>query len=241
MLKIKNLTKEYGDTKVVDNLSLDVKEGVMFGFLGPNGAGKTTTMKMMIGLTDASKGSIKIDELDSKTIKVKEQIGYMPEDPYFYDHLTAIEFMNFMSSLFSNKKKDNSTIQQFNNSTIVNLLKEVGLNNVADKKIGHFSKGMKQRLGLAQALVNDPKYIFLDEPLDGLDPIGRREFKQILLNLKKKGKTIFFNSHILSDVEEICDQIGIINKGKLIYSGSVKQFRGNKTLEDAFVYKLSNC
>jgi len=245
MLKIKNLTKEYGGTKVVDNLSLDLKEGVMFGFLGPNGAGKTTTMKIMIGLTDSSKGSVKIDELDSKTIKVKEQIGYMPEDPYFYDHLTALEFMNFMASLFKKKchpersegSKDSSSVTQ--NDSIINLLKTVGLNNVANKKIGYFSKGMKQRLGLAQALVNDPKYIFLDEPLDGLDPIGRREFKQILLGLKKKGKTIFFNSHILSDVEEICDQIGIINEGKLIYSGSVKQFRGNKTLEDAFVDKLT--
>jgi len=230
MLKIKNLTKEYGKTKVVDNLSLDVKEGVMFGFLGPNGAGKTTTMKMILGLTDYDKGSIKIDDSDSKSIKVKERIGYMPEDPYFYDHLSALEFMNFMASLFSKEQSalDNNT-----------LLNEVGLDKVAKKKIGHFSKGMKQRLGLAQALVNDPEYLFLDEPLDGLDPIGRREFKQILLKLKKKGKTIFFNSHILSDVEEICDQIGIINKGKLIYSGPVKKFRGNKSLEDAFVEKLT--
>lgn len=216
---------------MVDNLSLEVKEGVMFGFLGPNGAGKTTTMKVILGLTEASKGSIKIDDVDSNVINIKERIGYMPEDPYFYDHLTAMEFMNFMASLFKKRqsKEDNSK-----------LLKEVGLEKTADKKIGNFSKGMKQRLGLAQALVNDPEYIFLDEPLDGLDPIGRREFKQILLNLKKKGKTIFFNSHILSDVEEICDQIGIINKGKLVYSGSVKQFRGNKSLEDAFVDKLTN-
>lgn len=231
MLQIKNLTKEYWGTKVVDNLSLEVKAGVMFGFLGPNGAGKTTTMKMIMGLTEVSKGTIKIDDIDSKTIKVKERIGYMPEDPYFYDHLTALEFMNFMSSLFSNSKLPTSNSQ---------LLKEVGLEKTANKKIGHFSKGMKQRLGLAQALVNDPEYIFLDEPLDGLDPIGRREFKQILLKLKKKGKTIFFNSHILSDVEEICDQIGVINKGKLVYSGPVKQFCGIKSLEDAFVDKLTS-
>ena len=231
MLKIINLTKEYGKTKVVDNLSLDIKEGVMFGFLGPNGAGKTTTMKMILGLTDCDKGSIKIDDDNSTSIKVKERIGYMPEDPYFYDHLSALEFMNFMGSLFSKKQTDE------NNKV---LLSEVGLDKVADKKIGHFSKGMKQRLGLAQALVNNPEYLFLDEPLDGLDPIGRREFKQILLKLKKKGKTIFFNSHILSDVEEICDQIGIISKGKLVYSGPVKKFCGNKSLEDAFVDRLTN-
>lgn len=229
MITIKNVTKKYGDAKVVDNLSLTVKEGVMFGFLGPNGAGKTTTMKMIMGLTEISHGSILIDDIDSNIIRVKERIGYMPEDPYFYDHLTAMEFMNFMASLFKSSKQPTANSQ---------LLKEVGLENTAHKKIGYFSKGMKQRLGLAQALVNDPEYIFLDEPLDGLDPIGRREFKQILLSLKKKGKTIFFNSHILSDVEEICDQIGVINKGKLIYSGSVKQFCGNKSLEDAFVDKL---
>lgn len=231
MITIKNLTKEYSKTKVVDNLSLDVKEGVMFGFLGPNGAGKTTAMKMILGLTDCDKGSIKIDDIDSNSIKIKERIGYMPEDPYFYDHLSASEFMNFMASLFKSKKLPTTNYQ---------LLSEFGLDKVANKKIGHFSKGMKQRLGLAQALVNDPKYLFLDEPLDGLDPIGRREFKQILLKLKKKGKTIFFNSHILSDVEEICDQIGIINKGKLVYSGPVKKFRGNKSLEDAFVDRLIN-
>lgn len=231
MLQIKNLTKEYYGSKVVDNLSLDVKEGVMFGFLGPNGAGKTTTMKMILGLTESSKGTITIDKLNSQSKKVKETIGYMPEDPYFYDHLTAIEFLNFMSSLFKKTELPLTNTQ---------LLEEVGLEKAINKKIGHFSKGMKQRLGLAQALVNDPKYIFLDEPLDGLDPIGRREFKHILLSLKKKGKTIFFNSHILSDVEEICDQIGIINKGKLIYSGSVKAFCGKQTLEDAFVDKLTS-
>lgn len=229
MLQIKNLTKEYGGTKVVDSLSLDVKSGVMFGFLGPNGAGKTTTMKIIVGLTEGTKGGATIDKVSSQSKNVKENIGYMPEDPYFYDHLTATEFLNFMSSLFK---------KPHNHETNVQLLKEVGLGKATSKKIGHFSKGMKQRLGLAQALVNDPEYLFLDEPLDGLDPIGRREFKQILLSLKKKGKTIFFNSHILSDVEEICDQIGVINKGKLIYSGGVKAFCGKQSLEDAFVDKL---
>lgn len=153
----------------------------------------------------------------------------MPEDPYFYDHLSSLEFMSFMGSLFKKRSK-------LSNAQILDM---VGLKNDKNKKISKFSKGMKQRLGLAQSIINDPEYLFLDEPLDGLDPIGRQEFKKIILDLKKKGKTIFFNSHILSDVEEICDQIGIINKGKLIYNGPVKKFRGSKSLEEAFVDKLT--
>lgn len=227
MIKITNLSKSYGKTKIVDDLSLEIKKGSIFGFLGPNGAGKTTTMKMIVGLSKPREGTIEIDE---KPIQQKREIiGFMPEDPYFYDHLTALEFLNFMKNLFSVIKDDPKQI-----------LKLVGLEKAANEKVENFSKGMKQRLGLAQAIINDPDYLFLDEPLDGLDPIGRREFKEIFLKLKKEGKTIFFNSHVLSDVEEICDQIGIINEGKLVYSGDVKGFCKNKTLEDAFVDKLTS-
>lgn len=227
MIKIKNISKSYGKAKIVDDLNLEIKEGSIFGFLGPNGAGKTTTMKMIVDLARPTGGSITVD--DKAINHNKERIGYMPEDPYFYDHLSATEFLQFMKDLFKNPSENTEQ-----------LLKLVGLEKAAKKKIQNFSKGMKQRLGLAQALVNDPEYIFLDEPLDGLDPIGRREFKEIFLNLKKKGKTIFFNSHVLSDVEEICDQIGIIDHGKLIYSGPVDKFCGKKTLEDAFVEKICN-
>ncbi len=227
MINITKLSKTYSKDKIVEDLSLTINKGQIFGFLGPNGAGKTTTMKMLVGLSTPSCGIIEIN--NSSINKNKELIGYMPEDPYFYDHLTAKEFLTFMQELFKNKTKD-----------IQNILKLVGLEKAMHQKIQEFSKGMKQRLGLAQAIINDPQYLFLDEPLDGLDPIGRREFKEIFLNLKKEGKTIFFNSHVLSDVEEICDQIGIINKGKLIYSGDVKTFCGKKSLEDAFVEKLIN-
>ena len=263
MIKIKNLTKLYGNIKIVDDLSLEINHGAIFGFLGPNGAGKTTAMKMIVGLSSPDSGRIEIDNKEVKTNHSKEQIGFMPEDPYFYEHLTAKEFLEFMGSLFSpvrclpepqkchselipelhNKKISKPCLpagKQVRDGNIDDLLDLVGLTDVKKKKIRQFSKGMKQRLGLAQAIINDPNYIFLDEPLDGLDPIGRREFKQIILNLKKEGKTIFFNSHILSDVEEICDQIGIINRGKLIYSGDVKTFRKNKSLEDAFVERITN-
>ncbi len=226
MIKIYRLSKSYHDQKVVDNLSLEIKQGAIFGFLGPNGAGKTTTMKMIVGLAKPDKGSIKIDNNDLFSPKSRERIGYMPEDPYFYEHLNALEFLSFMSNLFPNKKSKNELIR---------ILELVGLIKTKSKKIRYFSKGMKQRLGLAQALVNDPDCLFLDEPLDGLDPIGRLKFKNILLELKKDGKTIFFNSHVLSDVEEICDTIGIIDKGKLVYAGPVKKFCNQKTLEQRFV------
>lgn len=225
MIEIKKLFKEFSGQKIVQNVTLNLPKGKIFGFLGQNGAGKTTVMKMAVGVLKPDKGSILINKQSINRKEIKEIIGYMPEDPYFYDHLSALEFMKFVQDLF--KRKSPLKIE-----TILSL---TGLGSTGKKRIANFSKGMKQRLGLAQTLVNDPEYLFLDEPLDGLDPIGRKEFKEIILNLKKQGKTIFFNSHILSDVEEICDQIGIIDEGKLIYSGTVSKFRGTKSLENAFV------
>ena len=277
MIEIKNLTKEYEGKKVVDELSLSVKKGSIFGFLGPNGAGKTTTIKMIVGLSGPTSGDISVgyrsDKVENsltssanKRYIDKSIIGYMPEDPYFYDRLIAKEFLSFMADLFpapmsfrailspptggskearnpntkSILSKISPTTSLGRNDRISELLKTVGLGGAANQKIGNFSKGMKQRLGLAQAIINDPEYLFLDEPLDGLDPIGRLEFKKIILDLKNKGKTIFFNSHVLSDVEEICDEIGILNKGKLIYAGSVKKFAGNDSLEKKFVEVIQN-
>jgi ABC-2 type transport system ATP-binding protein len=273
MIKISNLSKSINDQKIVNNLSLEITKGTIFGFLGPNGAGKTTTMKMIVGLNSPDTGSVEIDGSDPVNIATRQKISYMPEDPYFYEHLSALEFLFFMRSLFDchsdqrggilnrdndhqsntrsldskntardDRKNDNHSSAQTTKAIeqLNNLLDMVGLKGVGKKKIKDFSKGMKQRLGLAQALVNDPNYLFLDEPLDGLDPIGRLEFKNILISLKNEGKTIFFNSHILSDVEEICDSIGIINKGKLIYEGPVKKFSGNKSLEQKFVEVIKN-
>ena len=228
MIKLSNVSKSYENKKVVKNINLEIKEGEIFGFLGPNGAGKTTTIKMIVGLNQPTTGAISINGR-GMNMKSRALIGFMPEDPYFYEHLTAKEFMDFMKKLFPKSDQD-----------ISKLLELVGLKDKESVKISTFSKGMKQRLGLAQALVNNPKYLFLDEPLDGLDPIGRREFKKILLDLKQEGKTIFFNSHILSDVEEICDKIGIINEGKLIYSGTIKDFSKGKSLEERFVEVIEN-
>jgi len=228
MIKISHLTKIYGKNKVVCDLSLTIKTGQVFGFLGPNGAGKTTAMKMIVGLSRPDRGGVKIGGKDPRAIKTRETIGFMPEDPYFYDHLSGLEFLMFCGQLFLNTRNKNKGYYS-------NILQNVGIYEARNKMLKTYSKGMKQRLGVAQAIVNNPDYVFLDEPLDGLDPIGRREIKKIILNLKKQKKTVFFNSHILADVEEICDQIGIIDHGKLIYTGSIAKFRGKKSLEEAFV------
>lgn len=229
MIEVKNITKIYGkNSRAVDDLSLTIPDGKVFGFLGPNGAGKTTTIKIIVGLNKPSSGSVTIDGQSPLLTSTRENIGFMPEEPRFYDELTGIEFLRFASNLFKKSFRESDADLEI-------ILKTTGIYGPKDKKIRTYSKGMKQRLGFAQTLVNDPKYIFLDEPLEGLDPIGRQEMKIILGELKKKGKTIFFNSHILADVEAICDQIGIIHKGKLVYSGPVTEFRKDKTLEEQFV------
>lgn len=227
MIEIKNLSKTYSEQPVVDNLSLIVPRGSIFGFLGPNGAGKTTTIKMLVGINRPDSGSVLINKGSPIDPRVRQEIGFTPEEPHFYDQLTGLEFLKFTNGLFKNKSRPISELKL--------ILKKTGIYEARDKKIKNYSRGMKQRLGFGQALVNDPKYIFLDEPLEGLDPIGRTEIKAILKELKREGRTIFFNSHVLSDVENICDQIGIIHNGRLIYSGSVNKFKNDLSLEEQFV------
>ena len=226
MILLDNITKRYGKKAAVDGLSLAVRDGSAFGFLGQNGAGKTTTMKMIVGLASPDSGTINIGGKPATDIAMRADLGYMPEAPYFYERLTGAEFLRFCAELFD---------KNLSGSECDALLKQVGLQAARDKAIGAYSKGMKQRLGFVQALVNDPEYILLDEPLDGLDPIGRKEIKNIIRELRSRGKTIFFNSHILYDTEELCDEIGILHEGRLIYSGSVKEFCTGKPLEERFV------
>lgn len=227
MLNYLNVTKKYGKRIIIDNFSLSIKSNI-FGFLGQNGAGKTTIMKMTVGLLSQSSGEIMIDGIPSSSKKSKEKIGFMPETPYFYERFTGMEFMKFCGELFGLKGR-------VFDSFALDLLKKVDLEKAKDFKIKTYSKGMRQRLGFAQALINNPQYIFLDEPLDGLDPVGRREMKDVILGLKKEGKKIFFNTHILYDVEEICDELGIVDNGRLLYSGSVKDLCNGKSLEDRFM------
>lgn len=228
---LKNVSKTYdkGKSYSVKDLSLTIKKGTIFGFLGANGAGKTTTMKMLVGLTVPTEGTLTVGGLPPEDIRARERMSFMPESPSFYLHLSGREFMEFALSLFRKIEKSDS-------KKIEKMLSDVGILFASDRRIKTYSKGMLQRLGLAQALINNPDIIFLDEPLDGLDPLGRAEIKKIILSLKEKGKTIFFNSHILGDVEEICDTVGVIDNGFLIASGDPKELKkGHKDLEAAFV------
>jgi ABC-2 type transport system ATP-binding protein len=250
MVRLENVSKSFGSEKAVNSLSLSVKKGIVFGFLGPNGAGKTTTIKMLVGLSSPDEGIITVGERNPCDISLKSRLGFMPENPSFYDYLTGLEFLKFMHSLSGaslpiNESSEENTrslnrrlkerSQKISDEYFLEILKKMGLAGAEHKMIRHYSKGMRQRLAFAQAVVHDPEYLFLDEPLDGLDPIGRREIKRIILDLNQRGKTIFFNSHILSDVEEICDEIGIIHRGKLLYAGGVNEFCKGKPLEEQFV------
>ena len=233
---ISNVSKWYGTEKKgkysVKDLDLYIEKGSVFGFLGPNGAGKTTTMKMLVGLTKPTEGNIQIDGKSPYDMSTKKKIGFMPESPSFYLYLTGREFLEFVANIFELKDYKEK---------INELLDSVELTNAADRHIKTYSKGMLQRLGLAQALINDPDILFLDEPLDGLDPLGRAEIKKIILNFKSRNKTIFFNSHILSDTAEICDYVGIIHEGNLVAYDSPKNIsHGYRDLEDAFVHIIKN-
>ena len=228
MITLEKVSKHFGRQEAVRDLSLQIKPGTTFGFLGQNGAGKTTAMKMMVGLSEPSQGTITIKGHPALDPTTREVIGYMPEAPYFYDRLTGLEFLVFVNELFSPSRRASA-------KRIQEILDQVGLTSAERRPIRNYSKGMKQRLGFAQALVNDPEYLFLDEPLDGLDPIGRREIKTIIERLHQEGRTVFFNSHILYDTEELCDEVGILHQGRLLYAGPVKEFCAGKSLEDRFV------
>jgi ABC-2 type transport system ATP-binding protein len=197
-------------------LSLSVAEGEIFGYLGPNGAGKTTTLKLLMHLIFPTAGGARILGLDYRDPRVKAQIGFLPEQPYFYDHLTAAELLDYYAQLSGVPAEERRR-------RIPAMLERVGLGDVGRLQLRKFSKGMLQRVGLAQAILHDPKVLFLDEPMSGLDPIGRREVRDLILQLKEEGKTIFFSTHILSDAEALCDRVAILHLGELRGVGSVSQ------------------
>lgn len=230
-IEVKHLSKEYGTKKkvsVVKNISFSVPVGSVFGFIGPNGAGKTSTIKMIVGLSHPTDGEVTVLGKSPFDQEVKNKIGFMPESPQFYQYLTGKEFLVMVANLFKIEKNIDTLVHD--------VLKEVDLTHGAHKRIRTYSKGMLQRLGLAQAIINDPELLLLDEPLDGLDPLGRAEVKKIILSLKERGKTIFINTHILGDVEEICDTVAIIDQGEMVTVGTPKEISvGFKDLEDAFV------
>lgn len=195
-------------------LDLTVEQGEIFGFLGPNGAGKTTTLKLLMGLVFPTAGAARILGRDWTDPDIKAQIGFLPEQPYFYDYLTAHELLDYYGQLSGVPAKNRK-------QRIGDVLHRVGLNDVTGVQLRKFSKGMLQRAGIAQAILHDPKVVFFDEPMSGLDPMGRREVRELMEQLKQEGKTVFFSTHILSDAEALCDRVAIINQGELKGVGKV--------------------
>lgn len=233
-ISFKNVSKSFPEglkkKTVLQNLSLDVEKGEVFGFLGPNGAGKSTAIKLLIGFIKADNGYIKVnDYLVGKEPSYLRYIGYLPETPCFYENLTAMETLSFCGKshgMTGPDVKDKSC----------KILERLNLSHAAKSRIKTFSKGMKQRLGLAAAILHDPEIFILDEPMSGLDPMGRHLVTDVILELREKGKTVFFSSHILSDVEKLCDRISILNNGHLLFAGIIADLiQEGKTLEDSFI------
>jgi ABC-2 type transport system ATP-binding protein len=207
--------------QALSGVSLEINKGEVFGYLGPNGSGKTTTLKLIMGILFPDKGVIRVMNRLPKDIVAKEKIGFLPESPYFYEYLTAREFLDFYARLFN----ISSSVRK---ERIIRLLNMVGLEKKADTALRLYSKGMLQRIGIAQALINDPEMIILDEPMTGLDPLGRAEVKQIIHGLKDRGKTIIFSSHILPDVEALADRVGIIINGQIRDVGKLDELLGKR-------------
>ena len=223
VVEIENLTKDFSigflkkrPLRALDNLCLEVHKGEIFGFLGPNGAGKSTTIKILMNLLHPTAGQARILGKSVDMVSMHQAIGYLPENPYFYDYLTPQELLTYMGRLFGLRQPALS-------QKVDALLENVGLAQARTLQLRKFSKGMVQRIGIAQAIINDPEIVFLDEPMSGLDPLGRMEVRRIITALKARGVTVFFSSHILPDVEAICDRVAILNRGKLQEVGALEE------------------
>ena len=226
VVEITNLTKDYEvgfwrkrKVRALDGLSLSIDRGQIFGFLGANGAGKTTTLKLLMRLIFPTTGSARILGHDIQDVSMHQRIGYLPENPYFYDYLTAREFLEYCAEIFGLPAAERR-------KRTADLLSRVKLDEKRwDTQLRKFSKGMLQRVGLAQSLINDPEIVFLDEPMSGLDPVGRREVRDLIAALRNEGKTVFMCSHILSDIEVLCDQVAILKRGRLAQTGYLDELR----------------
>jgi len=222
MIKTENLCKDFltgfsrSRVQALKGINLQIEKGEIFGFLGPNGAGKTTTIKILVGLIRPTSGKAFVLGKPAGKVSSRTQIGFLPEQPYFYDYLSGEEFLSFCARFFPMTEQERKT-------RINSLLALVGLERSRKMALRKYSKGMLQRIGIAQALVNDPELVILDEPMSGLDPLGRKEIRDLIADLKIRGKTVFFNTHIISDVEIICDRIGIIHRGELLKVGLVEE------------------
>ena len=210
--------------RVLHGISFRVHRGEIFGFVGPNGAGKTTTLKVLMGLIRATRGCSRILGHDVSETEFRRHVGFLPENPYFYDYLSGRETLDFYARLCGVPRAERKR-------RVTTLLDWVGLTEAADARLRTYSKGMQQRIGIAQALVHDPQVVFLDEPMSGLDPIGRAEIRDLILRLRSEGKTVFMNTHILTDVETVCDRVAIIVRGRICHEGPIGDFLGVETRE----------
>ena len=238
LITLSHVEKSYRDgftkRKIIHDLSLEIRKGEVFGFIGPNGAGKSTVINLLLGFISPERGVIRINGIRPYDPLSRQDIGYLPEDPRFYDNLTAEELLRFGGIASGMSKADVM-------AKIDPLLSRLELFHVKKQPVHTYSKGMKQRIGLALAMIHDPQIYILDEPMSGLDPLGRNLLKKIILDVKDEGKTIFFSSHILNDIEVLCDRIGIINRGRMLYCGHIHDFsNGEKSFEDTFVDLITN-
>ncbi len=237
-IEIENLTKDYPfgflhlkKKRSLEGLTMQVEDGEVFGFLGPNGAGKSTTIKLLVGLIFPDAGSARILGKPITDIEMHRDLGYLPEQPYFYDYLTAAEVLDYFARFHDLTATDRA-------ERVARMLKKVGLETARKIQLRKYSKGMLQRVGLAQAILHDPKVVILDEPMSGLDPIGRREVRDIILELKHAGKTVLFSTHILSDAEMLCDRVGVIVGGKLRGVGAPGEIVGMKAHGMEILFEL---
>lgn len=235
MLKIEKLTKKYGNKKAVDSLSLEVKDGEIFGFIGHNGAGKTTTIKSIVGIQDFDSGKILIDGMDisKNDIACKKIMAYIPDNPDIYENIKGIEYLNFMADMYDVKRETRIAL-------IERYSKQFEIYNNLGDKISSYSHGMKQKLVIIASLIHKPKLLVLDEPFVGLDPKAAFNVKQIMKELTEEGSSIFFSSHVLEVVEKLCNRVGIIKNGKLVKVGSVDEIKGDSSLEDVFLELIEN-
>jgi ABC-2 type transport system ATP-binding protein len=238
-IEIENLTKEYPygflhlkKKTSLEGLNMQVETGEVFGFIGPNGAGKSTTIKLLMGLIFPTAGSARILGKPISHVEMHRDIGYLPEQPYFYDYLTAAEVLDYFARFYDLTAADRK-------ERVQKMLKKVGLETAGKIQLRKYSKGMLQRVGLAQAILHDPKLVILDEPMSGLDPVGRREVRDIILELKRDGKTVMFSTHILSDAEMLCDRVGVIVGGKLRGVGAAGQIVDMKTQGMEILFELT--
>jgi ABC-2 type transport system ATP-binding protein len=235
MIETKNLTKNYGTLTAVDDLNLTIKDGDIFGFIGPNGAGKTTTMRILVTLLEPTRGSAFINGLDvtKDGKKVRRLVGYMPDFMGVYDDLKVFEYLEFFAAAFGIERKKRKSI-------VEGVLELTDLESKKSATVDSLSRGMQQRLGLARVLIHDPKVLILDEPASGLDPRARIEIRELLRELKRMGKTIMISSHILSELEEICDHVGIIEHGRLVFSGTLEEIRPRLGIESKVRVKVAD-